>query len=439
VLLGSLLLAWLTRTSLRDTALRDSVLVLHGRTEVQDSWWPMGLALLSHRLHPGQLLYATLFFGERIKFQYPPSSLLVCYPAVQAPVASALGRLGLEWVDVLNGIGQLLVFATAIVVADLLRRGVPGLQRKDAVVLVIAGVVLTLTYYPIVRAYTLGQIQAWLNAFFAAVAWCWVRGRKGAAGVFAGLMCLVKPQYGVLLVWGLLRRQGQFVAATALTGVLGLVVSVMLFGVANHLDYLGVLSYIGRHGESYFRNQSVNGLVNRLLGNGANLDWNYQAFAPYHPVVHAATWVSSLLLLGLALLWPVCGPARGSALDLGVAALACTLASPVAWDHHYGVFLPVYALLFLALPQGSRGKAARLLLAVSFFLTGNYIAAVNRLAGTPWNFLQSYMLAGGFLVLALAWRWRSIAAEARTADLPSPLRLWPGPVTLPAEERSVAA
>jgi hypothetical protein len=387
-------------------------LVLQGKVEVSDSWWPMGQAFVSHSSHPDRLLYTTLFFGARIKFQYPPPSLLVLYPALQAPVLHALDRLGLGWVDVLNGIGRLLVFATAVFVADVLRRGAPGMPRKDAAVLMIAGAVMTLTYYPIVRAHTLGQIQTWLNAFFAALIWCWVCRRKGLAGGFAGLMCLVKPQYGVLVLWGLLRRQWRFVIAAAATGVLGLAVSVMLFGVANHLDYLPVLSYIGRHGESYFRNQSVNGLVNRLLGNGDNLDWNYQAFAPYHPVVHAATWISSVLLLALGLLWPVRREARGSALDLGVAAIACTLASPVAWEHHYGVFLPVYALLYGVAPEGSRGNAARLLLAISFFLTANYIPAVNRLAGTPWNFLQSYMLAGGFLALALACRWRAAAVEA---------------------------
>src|ERR1700732_13408 len=41
-----------------------------------DSWNPMRSALDWIRQHPGGRLYEQLFFVDRIKFQYPPSSLL---------------------------------------------------------------------------------------------------------------------------------------------------------------------------------------------------------------------------------------------------------------------------------------------------------------------------------------------------------------------------
>src|SRR5262249_47287315 len=150
---------------------------------------------------------------------------------------------------------------------------------------------------------------------------------------------------------------------------------------------------IARRGESHYANQSVNGLLNRLLGNGNSLDWDGHAFAPYHPAVWAGTTAGSLVLIALGLFAPVPRGARGSTLDMGVAVLTCTLASPVAWEHHYGVLLPVYAAHPGALSRGPGGRGLAVL-AVSYVLTSSSFLALNGLAATPLNFLQSYTLAG---------------------------------------------
>jgi hypothetical protein len=400
ILLLNLGLPHLLRGSPRQTAWADTARVLGGpKTCKHDSWHPMNAAVWCLRLLPDRPLYDTLFFDLKTKFQYPPTSLLVMYPILHQQ-GGLLARLGVDWYEVLTWISWLLVFATAACVADVLRRLAPE-GRSDRVGLVAAGVVLTLTYYPVVHAYSLGQIQVWLNALFAAVLWCWVRERRAAAGGLAGLLCLIKPHYGVLLLWGALRRQGRFVVAAGITAGVGLGVSLALIGPAHHLNYFRVLSFLSRHGETYYPNQSLNGLLNRLLGNGNNLEWDGQGFAPYHPVVYAGTMAGSLALLALALLGPIRRPLRGSALDLGMAAVCCTLASPVAWDHHYGVFLPVYAVLFGALRQGGAGRGAWLALGTSFALTANLFLFTNRWAATPVNFVQSYMLFGGLLAVAL--------------------------------------
>jgi hypothetical protein len=350
-----------------DTGWADTRRVLSApRLYRQDSWIPMTAAVWCLRLFPDRPLYDTLFFTLKMKFQYPPTSLLVMYPHFLHHRSNPLEPPGLGWVEILNKISWVLVFATAACVADVLRRltaGAPGAPegRAGRVVLAAAGVFLSLTYFPVVHGFELGQIQVWLNAGFAATVWCWVVGWRTAAGVLAGMLCLIKPQYGVLLLWGLLRRQGRFVLAGALTGAAGLAVSVALFGLANHLNYFRVLSFIARHGESFYPNQSVNGLLHRLLGNGNNLEWEKAAFAPYHPFVYYGTTISSLALLALGL-FGLRRQGRGSALDLGMAALCCTLASPVAWEHHYGVFLPVYAVLYTALLRQGAGKAAWLVL-----------------------------------------------------------------------------
>jgi hypothetical protein len=420
ILLLNLGLPHLLRAGQRQTAWADTVRVLGGpKTCKHDSWHPMNAAVWCLRLLPDRPLYDTLFFDLKTKFQYPPTSLLVMYPILHQQ-AGLLARLGVDWYEVLSWVSWVLVFVTAACVADVLRSlaaGAPGTPagRGDHLVLTAAGVVLTLTYYPVVHAYGLGQIQVWLNGLFAAALWCWVRGWRAAAGALAGLLCLIKPQYAVLLLWGVLRRQGRFVLAAGITAAAGLGVSLALIGPAHHLNYFRVLSFLSHHGEAYYPNQSLNGLLNRLLGNGNNLKWDGQGFAPYHPVVYAGTMAGSLALLALALLGPVRRPLRGSALDLGMAAVCCTLASPVAWDHHYGVFLPVYAVLFDALRQGGAGRGAWLALGTSFALTANLFLFTNRWAATPVNFVQSYMLFGGLLAVGLLHHLRCRASAHHVA------------------------
>ena len=58
-----------------------------------------------------------------------------------------------------------------------------------------------------------------------------------------------------------------------------------------------------QHGEVYYPNQSVNGLINRLVGNGNSLEWRSDAFAPYDSAVYVSTVVAALLLTGGVLLW----------------------------------------------------------------------------------------------------------------------------------------
>jgi hypothetical protein len=135
--------------------------------------------------------------------------------------------------------------------------------------------------------------------------------------------------------------------------------------------------------------------------------------------VYVATLVSSALLIGAALFWrrreARVAPARVSppTLDLAIMIASVTMASPVAWTHHYGVFLPLFALALpacLAATEGRRGLLA--MLALSFLLVSNTYRIANRLADSPFNFLQSYVFFGGLLFLALLYRLRATAGRA---------------------------
>src|SRR5262249_53252071 len=188
-------------------------------------------------------LYRTLLIEGRIKFVYPPPALLA-YEG-----ARGLGRvLGLRrsTEGVLGAAAWASLFATALATALLLR---PGREGVNATAAVLAGVA-ALTFYPAVKAVTLGQFQALITAAQAAALLSLQRGPAGAAGALTGLVCLVKPHFAVLGVWAWRRREHRFLLAGAAAAAVPLVAAVWRYGVSPHLDYLNALSFLGRHGES---------------------------------------------------------------------------------------------------------------------------------------------------------------------------------------------
>jgi hypothetical protein len=406
VAITSLVLPQLFSVPWWDTALNHTRHLLQFRCTESDSWHPMFGAIQHIQSGQDELLYQSVFFRQKTKFQYPPTSLIFLYPLSLWTQTAALSQ-----VEILNyasagfiALGMYFVLRIYLF-ASMPKAGTLTKKNTAALALLWAGT--TLTFFPIVKAYTLGQIQVWINALFAVAFWTWLTGRKQLCGALLGIICLIKPHYGMILFWGLLRRQWSFVLALLLTVLSGLLFSLALFGFANHLDYVHVVRFISRHGEAFFANQSVNGLLNRMFFNGDNLDWRLSAFAPFSAPVYAGTVASSLLLLSLGLFGPVRRRAPGSIVDFAIMALTATMASPVAWEHHYGILLPIYALLTAYLAgRPPHWQAIAVCLGLSYFLTSNYFPFVNRLANTPVNFLQSYVLAGALLLLAVLHSWR---------------------------------
>jgi hypothetical protein len=229
---------------------------------------------------------------------------------------------------------------------------------------------------------------------------------RGLSGVCIGLCCLVKPQYGLLVVWGLLRREKRFLIGLLAVGALGLAVSFKTFGVQNHLQYLEVLQRLGRFGEAYGPNQTVNGLLQRWLENGNPIKFQSRALPPFHPVVYYGTLVSSLVLVGLALFLPSAAQQRGGAIDLAVALCAATMASPIAWEHHYGAFFPILAL---AIPVALAAGRSGVLLLIAYELMANELIRPQLIYMNRWTgLLGSHLFYGALLLfgLLLAGRWR---------------------------------
>jgi alpha-1,2-mannosyltransferase len=398
-----------------------------------DSWWPMINAYERKIENPEHSMY-TVFFEDQIKFQYPPSSLLILdlFPASMTRLVD--GKVGEPLIECLGRFSQGAVFLTALVSAAILAIGLrhlePDRPARPARIIVqmMLATVIGLTYYPILKAHQLGQIQVFLTGLVALGLLCYLLKWEVLSGVFFGVCCLVKPQYGLILLWALLRRRWAF--ALGLTGVstVGLALSVFRFGLQDHFRYLKVLQEISRAGEAYWPNQSVNGLLNRFLENGDPIIFSMSDFAPPNPAVYAITLLSSLVFLALALWLPASGRrTSGSEFDLAIVLAAVTFASPIAWEHHYGTFLPILAIalpgLLRALPLG---RATALPLALSFVAMANAMLRPDLIfVNRWWGLAGSHLFFGGLITfgLLLALRAgggsRGIPAAERRMTVPA--------------------
>lgn len=390
----------------QDTVFQQSWNVLAGKGG-DDSWGPMAAAREYLRVPQEKPLYASLFFDQGIKFQYPPSALfgleaLMLFGEERVRTSDEMVFAGAPAIN--DIVGWVFLLITALSTAGLLEAGLrasgaPYAFNAWTVVRLILVCGFTLTFYPVVKAFTLGQIQLWINSLFAAALFLLTLNRKWASGVIVGLICLIKPHYGLFALWGAFNREWRFVLACVLIGGAGLFFAILSYGWANHTDYLNVLSFMSERGESYYANQSINGLLNRWASLSApglynNASFDAYRFPPYNAWVYWGTFISSGVILLSALFRRSSPVNRG--LAFSIVALSLTIASPIAWEHHYGVLLPIFAF---AAGHFMRKPRELILLAVSFIFVSNFIPAFNLLAETPFNFLQSYLLAGGLLFL----------------------------------------
>lgn len=394
----------------KETVLQHTWDVLRGRG-CDDSWGIMSDSLDYARTPHTTPLYSEIFFERKRKFQYPPSSLFA--------VAGLLWLVGPDRIrtqdcmvfDTLTAndvLGWLFILMSAMSAALLLeiglrRRHMPPASNPMLATRFVIVLALTLTFYPVVKAYTLGQIQNWLNGLFALALLCWVTGRKAPSAVLIGLMALVKPHYGLFVLWALLRREWRFAAAFAATVAIGVAASIMAYGFSNHLDYLRVLFFLAERGETFYPNQSINGLLNRVMSlinpeSWNSLAFNDNGFPPFSLLVYGGTLLASIMLLSAALFRRGNEGDPDRTFDFCTMTLSITIASPIAWEHHYGTIFPVFAVL-LASVIGDRRRL--ILLMASYILISNFVPATNLLAATILNVAQSYLLVGALIVLTL--------------------------------------
>jgi hypothetical protein len=264
-----------------------------------------------------------------------------------------------------------------------------------------------------------GHIQVFLNLLISLSILSYLIDRTIVSGVFLGLCCLVKPHYGLLLLWALLRRQWGFAGGLAATAGAGTALALLTYGLNDHLSYLHVLSWLSERGEAIWVNQGLNGLLHRFLENGAAFEAVGQpqsAFPPYHLAVHILSTAFMLLILGLALFLPNGERgAAGSTLDFATMLVAVTVASPIAWIYQHGALLPVFALAMAAIISSrDLPRIVVPLLAVAYIGMGQVVLKWPWFFANPWRgLLGSHMFLAALLFcgLLLYLRSRQVIAD----------------------------
>jgi len=367
-----------------------------------DSWTPMLGSVNSFLAHPGLAIYQAKLYDTLL---YPLTSILPLLWMKQAGMSDAGVLRGLmiaSWIAVVAVVALQVLIAARIA-------GRAGSGRGTlSWCAVVATVLAAFFFMPITLAFSLGQAQIFLDLFFTLMVLFWIEGRERPAGVMMALLTMVKPQFGLLLLWAALRRRWNALAAGALTLAAGGAVSLAVFGLRNNLDYLGVLAGLSRKAQSHYANQSIFGLLNRAIFNGENLPYHPYVYPPFVPWIYVVTLATTAVLVLLALAYRWRQRAGGMA-DLAAIGVVSVIATPMAWEHHYGVLLPIFVWLWFAVYR--RGAGSAWALALAWVLIADFLSPLNFLAAIPVaNVLQSYMFFGALLLLGLLMRGRTVSA-----------------------------
>ncbi len=281
-----------------------------------------------------------------------------------------------------------------------------------------------MTFYPAYMALSLGNIQIWINLMFTLACIAWIGGRQVLAGVIIACAAAIKPQLAALLLWGILWRRWPFcvgfVSAVIPIGIL----SVIVFGWHNNVSYFKVLSELSRHGEVCFANESVNGIVHRLIEGGSEdaLTNAPATYGPFRPIVYVITLLFGMFIAALAFLPPLMrGKEDPKVADFAAAAVCFTVGSPIVWTFHYGILIPAFAIALkyiVELQSDSRKQDMMLALGIGWCLCASFLPVLRLLYTSPWNILGNPHLYGALLLLFVLIRSG---------------HLWPKRVELPAQ------
>jgi len=375
-----------------------------------DSWRVMKLAFDHWTESKGQsLLYTDLLLTKKVKFLYPPTALLIS----QFIATNNISLLAFTTSATYFFILLMLASVIGITLYSYRKYQAPQLTAIEQIGVSALLALLLLTFYPIVKAGTVGQMQVWLNAFFAVAVLCYLTGNDVLAGIMLGLMASIKPHYALFIFWGLFRGNKRLVIAIIITGLLGVLLGIHEFGLAMYIDYLRGLSFVTQHGESYFANQSFNGLAGRLFSvnypnSFNNLKWFGHYYPPYNIWVFSFTQATTVVTMIISLIKTKSQDTDARTADFLLMGLGATMASPLAWEHHYGILFPIFVCLWLVLWFGNNNAPkniwGKIVFILCYLVAANLFPFTNLLARSYLNILQSYLLlasCGVFILLIL--------------------------------------
>jgi alpha-1,2-mannosyltransferase len=358
-----------------------------------DSWEPMLKSLDYFRAHPESPIYQAKLYDTLI---YSLVSLL--------PLAllERLGITGESMFRLLAWSSWLAVWLVGGISALLASKLLALRDAKLSVTSTVALFIACIFFYPLLKGYTLGNAQTFLTLGFTLLIYLWSMGKEKSSGIVVAALAMVKPQYILILLWMAVRKRWGAFWSGILFAAAMFSISIMVFGWRNNLDYLPVLAGLSHKAQAHYANQSMFGTLNRLIFNGENLSYHPYVYTSYVPWIYYATVATSLLLAGLALFYPW-GKFRGSTPDIANMGIVSVVASPMAWEHHYGIVFPVFVWLWFR--YGCWEQRPTWLLGVSFFLCSTWLSVTTLLASKPiFNVLQSYIYFGALLLMFLLYR-----------------------------------
>lgn len=323
-------------------------------------------------------LYGVRFHVANLPFTYPPFAAALMLPLAVLPI----------WLSAF-------VWAVACVVVlafvvDLVLRACGAAPTGLVLPAVVA---VALASEPVWSTFSFGQVNLFLMAAILADV---LRPDRKYAGWLVGIVAGIKltPLFFVafFIVIGRRRAAGTAVASFAGTVLVGAVAAPS----ASWAYWTDVLWDPGRvGGVEYAGNQSVLGILSRLLG--------HEAPTALWFVVAGTT--AAAALASAALLWRSESPAARP-LAACMAAYGMLLASPISWDHHWVWLVPtVIALWHSGLP---RARVVAGVVAVVAFSRAIWWSPFRYGREYDWSFAEgiagnAYVLTALGLVLAGGW------------------------------------
>jgi hypothetical protein len=154
------------------------------------------------------------------------------------------------------------------------------------------------------------------------------RGKPGAAAALIGVLCVIKPFYGVFGVYWVFQRSLGRVAVAVATFALGQLISVALVGTNEYLAWLHKLQTVGW--QSYLYNASIWGVGSRLFAQQSMFRG-----AVWTPLTSSRPleWTVDLILLALVIFVALRVLTQRHNVDeiYGVLGITGLILSPLGW------------------------------------------------------------------------------------------------------------
>jgi alpha-1,2-mannosyltransferase len=364
----------------------------------------------SSRLLKGDSALYKDFNKAGSSFIYPPSAALLLSPYGMI-VNRQSGDLSMA-TQLFDLTGRLCVLCTLLIIF-LAQRNMFAHWKHAAVLFI-----LFACFYPLRWMVVCLQAQALITLMAVVGILAFGRSYSVASGVAIGLAFCLKPHLGIIFLFALFRREWRFCAGMVTSSFLVIMGSIILTGFSPWRTYLVDIMPVLSRGYAYYPNQSINGIVNRWVGHAPQF-----VFPPPSQVVALFTSLSAVLFGLLAVLprssglqlkrdTEISALTMGRSdlhiillreLDLAIALLCVTLASPIAWEHHFAWTIGIFLILLDACRIMNSPQKIILMLPWSFILLGAYYMPVRSASSGIFSLVNSPNFFGAILLLLLLW------------------------------------